>query len=208
MANFFISDLHLGHNKALFYDDRPFCTLDEENAVIIERWNDTVSPHQHVYILGDVVFDNFYLQLVVGELNGVKHLIAGNHDKITPEFKKYFASIDYYKKIRDEDGRTIIMSHYPMAHWEMADRGSYHLYGHIHMGRDLNPYLKYKREMLKRPHIPYKCYNVGCMLPYMDYTPRTLDEIIEGGDAWENEKWKTIDEEVPTRETYSVRNTI
>ncbi len=22
--------------------------------------------------------------------------------------------------------------------------------------------------------------NVGCMMPYMDYTPRTLDEIIEG----------------------------
>ena len=23
-------------------------------------------------------------------------------------------------------------------------------------------------------------YNVGCMKPYMDYTPRTLDEIIVG----------------------------
>jgi len=23
-------------------------------------------------------------------------------------------------------------------------------------------------------------YNVGAMMPYMDYTPRTLDEIIEG----------------------------
>ena len=22
-------------------------------------------------------------------------------------------------------------------------------------------------------------YNVGCMMPWMDYTPRTLDEIIE-----------------------------
>ena len=22
--------------------------------------------------------------------------------------------------------------------------------------------------------------NVGCMMPYMDYTPRTLDEIIKG----------------------------
>ena len=23
-------------------------------------------------------------------------------------------------------------------------------------------------------------YNVGCMMPYMGYTPRTLDEIIAG----------------------------
>ncbi len=25
--------------------------------------------------------------------------------------------------------------------------------------------------------IPFESYNVGCMLYYMDYTPRTLDEI-------------------------------
>ena len=26
---------------------------------------------------------------------------------------------------------------------------------------------------------PCQMFNVGCMLPYMDYTPRTLDEIIQ-----------------------------
>ena len=30
--------------------------------------------------------------------------------------------------------------------------------------------------------------NVGCMMPYMDYTPRTLDEIISG----DEEYWKTV----------------
>lgn len=28
------------------------------------------------------------------------------------------------------------------------------------------------------PDKDYHFYNVGCMLPYMDYTPRTLEEII------------------------------
>jgi hypothetical protein len=28
--------------------------------------------------------------------------------------------------------------------------------------------------------IPMRMYNVGCMMEYMDYTPRTLDEIING----------------------------
>jgi hypothetical protein len=28
--------------------------------------------------------------------------------------------------------------------------------------------------------IPMRAYNVGCMMPWMDYTPRTLAEIIEG----------------------------
>ncbi len=26
---------------------------------------------------------------------------------------------------------------------------------------------------------PSRMYNVGCMLPYMDYTPRTLEEILQ-----------------------------
>ena len=29
--------------------------------------------------------------------------------------------------------------------------------------------------------------NVGCMMPYMDYTPRTLDEIIEGDAKYHEE---------------------
>lgn len=29
---------------------------------------------------------------------------------------------------------------------------------------------------IKKRNIPYECYNVGCMMPYMDYTPRTLEE--------------------------------
>ena len=29
-----------------------------------------------------------------------------------------------------------------------------------------------------------RAYNVGCMLPYMDYEPRTLEEIVTGGEAY------------------------
>ena len=28
------------------------------------------------------------------------------------------------------------------------------------------------------PDKDYHFYNVGCMLPYMDYTPRTLEKIV------------------------------
>lgn len=33
---------------------------------------------------------------------------------------------------------------------------------------------------MKKRNIPYECYNVGCMMPYMDYMPRTLEEIRTG----------------------------
>lgn len=55
----------------------------------------------------------------------------------------------------------------------------FNLYGHIHMGRDAAPYEEYAAKMKER-NIPYECYNVGCMMPYMDYTPRTLEEIRAG----------------------------
>jgi calcineurin-like phosphoesterase family protein len=189
--NFYISDLHLGHDKALTYDDRPFCTVDEQDAVIIERWNDRVGDRDNVYILGDCLWNNNLLFTVIKELKGRKHLILGNHDRIIASFYDVFTDMNTLIKIKDT-GRIVSLCHYPIAHWEGADRGWYHLYGHIHAGRDSRPFLEYKREMLKRD-IPYECYNVGCMLPYMDYTPRTLDEIIDGGKEWERQQWKSYD---------------
>ena len=189
---FYISDLHLGHAKALEFDNRPFCTVDEQNAVVIERWNETVGPKDAVYILGDFLWDNDLLYTVVSQLNGKKFLVTGNHDKIVPAYRRYITEVlPPIVKIRYQ-GNTYVLSHYPIAHWEMADYGAIHLYGHIHAGRDSIPFLKYKQEMLKRD-LPYHCYNVGCMLPYMDYTPRTIEEIIQGGDAYEREILKTME---------------
>ena len=189
--NFYISDLHLGHPKALEYDKRPFYTVDEQNDIIIKRWNDEIESRDNVYILGDVLWDNNLLPTVIGELNGRKHLILGNHDRLNAAFPSYFKTIEPMMKIKDH-GYTITLCHYPIAHWEGADHGWLHLYGHIHCGRDSRPFLKYKREMLKR-NLPYNCYNVGCMLPYMDYQPRTLEYIMEKAKSWEEEQFKEMD---------------
>ena len=65
------------------------------------------------------------------------------------------------------------MSHYPMQDWDRRFCGSYHLFGHIHnTQQELN--LQYPRR-----------YNVGAC--WLDYTPRTLDEIIN---LWENQRQK------------------
>lgn len=50
MANFYISDLHIGHENILRFDNRPFADVNEMNNKLIENWNarvrsdDTVSP--------------------------------------------------------------------------------------------------------------------------------------------------------------------
>ena len=110
-------------------------------------------------------------------IKGNLYLVKGNHDRINAEMSKRFVWIKDYAEIKD-NGRNVVLCHYPIAHWRNADYGTIHLYGHIHAGRDSRPFDEYK-ELMKQRNIPYECYNVGCMLSHMDYTPRTLDEIIE-----------------------------
>mgnify|MGYP006874843677 CR=1 FL=1 len=38
----------------------------------------------------------------------------------------------------------------------------------------------WKKELKQLQDIPGRMYNVGCMMSYMNYTPRTLEEIIDG----------------------------
>lgn len=39
MANFYISDLHIGHENILRFDNRPFANVNEMNNKLIENWN-------------------------------------------------------------------------------------------------------------------------------------------------------------------------
>jgi calcineurin-like phosphoesterase family protein len=173
---FYISDLHLNHKNALSFDDRPFSDTQNMIDAIIENWNNVVTKYDNVYILGDMFWRNEGAAEILAQLNGDKFLILGNHDNPNLDMKKHFVWVKDYAEIKD-NGRDVILCHYPMAHWKNADYGSFHLYGHIHKGRDSRPFDEYKQFMLQR-NFPYNCYNVGCMLDYMSYAPKTLDEII------------------------------
>lgn len=50
MKIFFTSDLHFGHKNIIQYDQRPFSSVDEMDAALIERWNRKVSPEDLVYV--------------------------------------------------------------------------------------------------------------------------------------------------------------
>lgn len=172
--NFYISDLHLGHNNCIKFDDRPFSSVEEMNACIIANWNAVVRKEDNVFVLGDFAWNNEMGDEALKKLNGNKFLVLGNHDRPTDFMRKEFVWIQEYAEIMDE-GRRVILCHYPIAHWKNADRGAIHLYGHIHTSRDSRPFSEY-RTLMRERGIPYECYNVGCML--QDYFPRTLDEII------------------------------
>ena len=52
--DYFISDLHFGHRNVIRYCNRPFDTVSEMNAGIIENWNNVVTDKDRVFVVGDV----------------------------------------------------------------------------------------------------------------------------------------------------------
>ena len=175
--NYYISDLHIGHENILKHDHRLFRDLEEMSWEIVHRWNSAVSHRDSVYILGDFAWKNAEGLEVLQQLSGRKFLILGNHDKPTEEMKAYFEWIKDYAAIED-NGVQVVLCHYPIANWYNQYKGAVHLYGHVHISKDYIA-LKAYREICRQLNIPYESYNVGCMMPYMDYTPRTLARIRE-----------------------------
>ena len=113
-------------------------------------------------------------------MNG-KALVVGNHDKIYSKRNcsdTYYDYMTHYEEITDNK-RRVILSHYPIISYNGMYHGYYHLYGHVHITADNNMIENYKKAWEEYYHKPCKMANVGCMMPWMNYTPRTLDEIIQ-----------------------------
>lgn len=193
--NYYISDLHIGcMNK---YEGR---TLENDEC-LVANWNHKVNNNDTVYILGDIARigtnkDNEYACSVISRLKANKILIVGNHDiKCLKDnrIKQLFTEICDYKEITDNFNgmnHNIVLSHYPILFWNGQHKRYIHLYGHLHNSDEemvykeclgkVNEYF-IDREMKGYTDCPQaKAYNVGAMLDYMNYTPRTLKEIIEG----------------------------
>lgn len=183
---YFIADLHFGHKNGLSYDGRPFKTIEENDEIIIKNWNETVGIDDDVYLLGDISWHNATKTLeILNNLNGVIHLIKGNHDdKLlrNRDIQKRFAEIVDYKELSLINSKKIVLCHYPIPCFKNHYYGAYHLYGHVHTTFEDKMMDKIKTEMTELYNVPCNMYNVGCMKSYMDYTPRTLEEIIKGAE--------------------------
>ena len=175
--NFYIADMHIDHKNILSYDNRPFFDANDMLQTMIQNWNDRVTDDDSVYILGDMFWKNPSAVDILRQLNGNKYLIKGNHDDISDEIEKEFVWIKDYAEIKDND-RFIVLCHYPIPCFRNHYYGWYHLYGHVHSSFEYNMMEHIRAEMTALYDKPCNMYNVGCMLPYMDYTPRTLNEII------------------------------
>ncbi len=168
---YYTSDLHFGHRNAIKFDKRPFDTIEEMDAFLIQNWNNCVQPDDHVYIVGDFAYRNekpaeWYLD----QLAGHKHLIIGNHDWKTLKNEtamKCFESVEQIMMILDDD-QQVCLCHYPIAEWNGARHGAWLVYGHIHASTDdAYQFMKTRSKALNAA----ACIN--------DYKPATLADLME-----------------------------
>jgi calcineurin-like phosphoesterase family protein len=154
--------------------------------ILISNWNSVVKSNDTTYILGDFCWDkeNEWLR-ILQQLNGNKVLILGNHDlkQMSSQLKKCFQDIKDYKEITDES-KHVIMCHYPLFCYKGSyDPNTYMLHGHVHNRTTEAKWCEQWKKDLKEnwycsPDNYGNIFNVGCMMPWMNYTPRTLEEII------------------------------
>ena len=191
--NFYISDLHFFHKNILLYDSRPFASVEDMNAEMVRRWNSVVKNNDTVYVLGDMFFKNRPTDEIISilnELNGKKGLIKGNHDEwLSEDNKKYFDGIYNYLEVTD-NGKNIVLSHYPILSYNGSFEGGYEFYGHVHISKDADLVERAKDIFSEEYGNLYRMINVGAPMPYMNYTPRTFEEIVSGYEKWKKDSKK------------------
>ncbi len=167
----YISDLHFGHEKVIGFDGRPFENTAQMDEEMIKRWNQAVARKDEVYIIGDFAYRSEHdYSWYLSRLNGIKHLVLGNHDYRLLKDKaaqSYFQSIHHMITLK-EDGREIVLCHYPLLEWRGYFRGSIHIFGHIHEAcHEMYAYICEQPAML----------NAGASI--VNYQPATLPELIQ-----------------------------
>lgn len=188
MSNlYFISDLHFGHANCLRFDSRPFETVEEQDKEIVRRWNQTVTEEDVVWILGDISWYSAEKTAeIIGKLNGTKNLCIGNHDEKllkSNSVRSLFNEVCYYKELRYND-KGIVLSHYPMPCFKNHFYGWMHFYGHVHSGFEWDMMEHFRHEMTELYDKQCDMINVGCMMPYMNYVPKTADQIVNSYNAY------------------------
>jgi calcineurin-like phosphoesterase family protein len=131
MAVYFTSDSHFGDHRTLNIWKRPFASVIEMDALLIERWNAAVGAEDEVWHLGDFARRPSDVPGLLERLHGVKHLVRGNNDPPGTAAAPGWASVRDYAEI-ELGGRRLVMCHYPFRTWNGQHKGAIDLHGHSH----------------------------------------------------------------------------
>lgn len=151
MSNiYYHSDWHFNHTFVA--GTRGFDTAEAHDEWLIENINKTITKRDHLWVLGDVFMGSVTEGLKqVARLNGVKHLVLGNHDAAHPmhkgshskqrRFLEVFESVHLHEQHKIA-GQAVNLSHFPYTgdhkaedrytQWRLRDEGLPLIHGHVH----------------------------------------------------------------------------
>lgn len=173
MSTLFTADTHFRHANIIRYCKRPqlrpgdeVLYLDDEGRQCAKwvspevarlrcqemddtlsfNWNETVTPDDDVYHLGDVIFGSVVQAIeVLCKLNFRKlYYVWGNHDSAMEELHRAIRAGRVPPRIHDRvvflgdmkevkvEGQRITLCHYAMRTWNKSHHGAWHLFGHSH----------------------------------------------------------------------------
>jgi calcineurin-like phosphoesterase family protein len=177
----FVSDLHLAHNKPFILGPRGYSNIEEALKHQWQMLNEHIGPNDIVFNLGDVVIGAGpnsldYAKRIVYLPCKHQYFIWGNHNAgmhqmyddcrkdiglLADDIEIYplnypnspFTFLGHYAEI-SIDGRVVVLTHYPIASWNHISKGAYHIHGHCH--RNLKEDTTLRRldvgwEWMKRP---------------------------------------------------------
>ena len=160
---FFIADLHLGHQNMALH--RGFSSVEEHDEYVIAKYNSVVHKRDVTYVLGDMTMEKSSPYPLLDRLNGVKHVVLGNHDR-RQDVKKLLEHVESVAGMIQYKG--VMLTHCPIHPMELDYRFNKNIHGHIH-GKIVMKMLDGWEESDDR----YIC--VSC--EQVDYTPKTLKEL-------------------------------
>jgi len=169
----FIGCLHLKHQSMAHH--RGFQDEYYHDEHLIEQWNSVVTSSRDItYILGDITMEKSDPYYMLDRLNGIKHVILGNHDR-RQDIKELLNYVDSVCGMCDYKG--FILSHCPIHPSEIHfNRGNIHAHiHHINKLEEVQSLMSYNDSNI-RDYSLEKYHNVDAKL--IGYKPKTLEEII------------------------------
>ena len=159
----FIADLHLGHQNMA--TRRGFETVEEHDEHVIAQWNSVVSKRDVTYVLGDVTMEKAGSYPLLDRLNGLKHVVLGNHDR-RQDVRKLLEHVESVAGMVNYKG--VILTHCPIHPMELEYRFPKNIHGHIHDNRVMT--VVNGLEEIDERYICVSCERV-------DYKPKDLIEL-------------------------------
>jgi calcineurin-like phosphoesterase family protein len=181
---FYTSDWHFNHDFVA--GTRNFADAEEHDEALIEATNKVITKRDQLWVLGDVFMGSVTKGLEkIARVNGVKHLVLGNHDAPHPRHKRshthmrrfleVFESVHVHEQHALNKHNKVLLSHYPYTgdhadredrdtQWRLPDEGAPLLHGHVHGEWEFNG----------------RQFNVGVD---HNFTPVSVDRVAEWLDS-------------------------